>query len=306
MGFSQKHINLVASPSGSNVNVRKEPTTNSTVLYNRSNTATPGTVASAGRTTGDFVKEGSYTWFKIILTKSYGGQSWGWVRNDVVKLYKPKTEQISEAKAKSLIDNLVQTDIQVYEQALKIAPLLDSAEKKGANVSKQKNLYKEIVQRLEARQEKMKNSKLLKWQTGIKKGTEKLKDFFKSFLATQYHIYGTESIGAIGTIIISAVIGGGLVVAAYFAFRPDYDESKTDLKMSTELEKALSLLTPIEAAKLQKDLEKQVDTAYNTGKSNERFNVLGGGLKWALIALVVGWGVTKGLNVYSSVKKVKK
>ena len=306
MGFSQKHVNLIASPKGSSVNVRKEATTASAILFNRSGSASAGKVASAGRTTGDFVKIGNYTWYKISLSKAYKGQSWGWVRNDVIKLYKPKADNISKAKAKSLVDNLIKSDIKVYEQALKIAPLLSAAEKNGENVSKYKNTYKGIIERLESRQSKLKTSKLLKVKTGIKKGMEFLKKGFKAYLATQFHIRVTgDSIGSITAVVIGAVIGGGVAVAAYFYFRPDYDESKTDLKMSAELEKALSLLSPEEAAALQANLEKQVDNAFNYGKSNERFGNIFSILKWVVIIGGVAFVVNKGLGMANSAKKLK-
>ncbi len=305
MSFSTKHINLIVAPKGTNVNIRQQPTTQSAVLFNRSNKAPEGKTPSAGRTTGDFYKDNAgHTWYKVALYKEYNGQKYGWARNDVIKLFKPKEDNISKEKAQSLIDNLVKSDIQVYKNALLLAPLLDQAEKNGHNISQHKSKYEGLVKRLERRQNKIKTSKLLKWRTGLDKGMTWFKNSFKTYLSTQFGIYGTNpNIGAIPAIVIGAVIGGGIAVAAYFAFRPEYDESKTDLKMSKELEKALSSLTPEEAAKLKNNLEKQVDNAYNTGVSNERFGNIAKILKYGLVIGLAFWGGTKLLQASKAVKQ---
>ena len=305
MGFSHNHISLIVSPLGGSLNIRQSPTTLSAVLFKRlNNPSSPGKIASAGRSTGDTFKDKSgFIWYKISLVNKYKGQRWGWVRNDVIKFYKSKGDKVSQEKAQSLVNNLIATDQKVYTKALLLAPLLDIAEKKGNNIESLKIKYLGIIKRLERRQNKIKTSKLLKWRTGIEKGLTWFKNAFKSYLSspTTYK-YGINGIGSITAIVVSGVIGGGLVVAAYFAFRPDYDESTIDLEMSKELEKALSLLTPEEAQKLQANLEKQVDNAYNTGKSNERFNIIA---KYGLYALLVAgsfWGGSKLLKATKSIK----
>jgi hypothetical protein len=80
------------------------------------------------------------------------------------------------------------------------------------------------------------------------------------------NVYG---IGSITGVVIGAVIGAGLIVGAYFAFKPKYDESTADLKISKDLEAALATLTPEKAAEVKADLEKQIDTAYNQGKTDQ-------------------------------------
>lgn len=301
MKFSTKHINLIVAPKGTNVNIRAEATTKSKVLFNRKNNASEGKVASAGRTTGDYVKDGDYIWYKITLYKQYAGQTWGWVRNDVIRLFKPKADTVSKEQAQRLVDKLVQSDQEVYKKSLLLAPLLEQAEKQGKNVTSLKEQFKGIIQRLETRQNKIKTSKLLKWKAGLQKGLTWFKNAFKTYLLTQYGIAG-DSIGALGAIVVGAVIGGGLAVAAYFAFRADYDESTIDLKTSKELEKALSLLTPEEAKTLQQNLEKQIDEAAKTGYTSAKF---GSALKLVKYGVVIVAAFWIGSKVLSLTKKAK-
>jgi hypothetical protein len=75
-------------PSGTSVNVRREPSTVSEVVMN----AKAGT--KAGTTTGESKKMADGTWLKIQL--SFGI---GWVRSDVVKLVAPGTSTIKTQTA---------------------------------------------------------------------------------------------------------------------------------------------------------------------------------------------------------------
>ena len=123
---------------------------------------------------------------------------------------------------------------------------------------------------------------------------DKLVEGFKSFVLTHYNLY-IQGIGAIPlvAIVVGAVAGAGLSVAAYFAFRPEYDESKTDLKLSKELEDVLKNVDPITAENIKADLEKQVDTAYYKGKTAGTFSGMFNILKPIAFAALGFWGITK-------------
>ena len=100
----------------------------------------------------------------------------------------------------------------------------------------------------------------------------------------------------VAAVVVGAIIGGGLATAAYFAFRPDYDESKTDLIISTELEEALSKVTPETATKIKAGLEKQVDDAYNSGKTAGSFSGMFSILKPVAIGLLGFFAIQKFLQ----------
>jgi hypothetical protein len=206
-------------------------------------------------------------WFQVILNSS---QNIAYVREDVTKFLQPKETDISAAESKKIIDGLVNNDIQVHDHLVKSANILTGLKTKGVPVSVYEKNFKSLFDRFARRQEKIKNSKILKWQSGFKKGTQNLIDGFKAYVLLNTGIY--ISALPVAAVVISAVAGAGLSVLAYFAFRPEYDESKTDLVLSKELEETLSKLEPETARKIKDNLEQQIDKAYNTGKTHGTFS----------------------------------
>jgi hypothetical protein len=272
--FKTSLINLIAAPKGDSLNYRSAPNTQSKILH----TSLKG--KSGGRTTGDYFTLSDGTWLKVLLNQS---ELTAYVREDVTSLIKPTTNPtITDAEAQSLIDKLVKSDEETYYTLLRIAAILKQLSKAGIDISSYTAKYRPLELQFFERQQKMKDSQLLKIQIGIKKVYARLKETF--------------GIGSITGLIVGAIIGVGVAVSIYFAFRPTYNESKVDLKVSSDLEKALSSLNPAAAASVKKDLEKQIDDAYNTGLKDGTFDGLFKILKPLGIGLFAFWGVTKLIN----------
>ena len=180
----------------------------------------------------------------------------------------------------------------IHESLILSANLLTSASSKGINVSAFQDKFKGLFTRLTRRQEKIKTSKILAWKTGLKKGMDNLVEGFKTYMLVNFGVY-IQGIGSITAIVIAAVAGAGLAVAAYFAFRPEYDESKTDLKISRDLEDLLKKTDPENATKIKADLEGQIDKAYNTGKTQGTFSGMFNIIKPLAFAALGFWGITK-------------
>lgn len=284
--FNRDYVNLITTAkSQSGLNYRSGPGTS----YKTIGTGAYG--KSFGRTSGNYYKMSDGIWYQVILN---GIKGYAYVREDVTKLVVPKDTPVSDAESKKLIDALVNNDIQIHESLIRTANLLSTAKAKGAVVSAYEEKYKGLLTRLIRRQDKIKNSKILSWKTGLKKGMDKLVEGFKTYVLVNWGIY-IKGIGAIPivAIVVGAVAGAGLSVAAYFAFRPEYDESKTDLKLSKELEDILKKVDPVTAEKIKTDLEKQVDTAYNKGKTAGTFSGMFNVIKPIAFAALGFWGVTK-------------
>lgn len=270
--FNIKYTNKITAPAGSGLNYRKEPNTSSKIY------ATAKKGKSKGRTTGTYIEMSDGPWWEVLLNKINVA---AWARQDVTKLYEPKKTGITEKQAKKLIDGLIESDDNIYHSLLKLNALIDNLRFKGYDVSKYEKVLLKLANRLKGRQELIKNSKILKYKTGLKKGYEKLRDKFIR------KISGIGAIGTLAAIIIGGVAGGGLAIAAYFAFRPSYNESKDDLVLTKELEAALNNLDPIESQKIKADLEKQVDKAYKAGLTSGTFSGMG---KFAKPLILMGLG----------------
>lgn len=262
--YNKEYTNKLTSPkSQSGLNYRLGPGTN----YKSFGVCPYG--KSWGRTTGNFYKMTDGSWYQVLLN---GEKGYTWIREDVTSFTDPAQNDVTAAQSKKMIDELVYNDIVIHESLIKSANLINSIKAKGVSIKAQETQYITLLNRHARRQEKIKNSKVLKWQTGLKKGITKLVDGFKSYLLSQgIYIAGIGAIQLV-PVVLAAAAGAGLAITAYFLFRPEYDESKTDLKITRELEEALSKVDPETAEIIKKQLEEQVDDAYNKGKTAGTFD----------------------------------
>lgn len=287
--FDKDKVNLIAyAKNQTGLNYRTGPGTNYKILgtapYNK----------SYGRTTGNYYQMSDGIWYQVLLN---GKDSYAFVRNDVTRLAKPTKNPVTSSDSKKVIDGLVNNDMKINESLIRTANLLQSLKNKGVKTDSYNNEYKSLLNRYIQRQNKIKNSKILKWKTGLKRGYEKLSVGFKTFLSTQFGI-NISGIGAIPIIavVVSAVAGAGLAVLAYFAFKPEYDESKTDYKKIIELENVLNKVDPNTAGKIRQEIEKQIDTAYYKGETSGKFSGAFKIVKPLAMAFLGFWGITKFLD----------
>lgn len=262
MSQAAEYKNLEVYPRGSSLNVRKTPTTASAIL------ATVQSGKLAGKTTGNYLSMTDGKWYQLQLAN----KTLGYVRDDVAAIIKPNS--VTVADAKGVINDLVESDKKVFESLLRIAPLLSVAKQKGVETSVYEKQFKTLTDRLASRQDALKKSTVIKWQTGVKKGYESMMTWFKDL----YSKISGIGVFPIAGIVVTAVATAALGVGAYFTFKPKYSESTVDLKISSDLENLLKKTDPETASKIKVDLEKQVDTSYNQGKTDEKFSGM-----WAII-----------------------
>jgi hypothetical protein len=265
--FDDNFVGLEIYPKGSSVNVRSGVSTSSTIVV----TKKAGELV--GLTTGAYILQPDGKWIQTKI-----GDKYVYVREDVETESKPQA--VTKTDAFGMIQKLVESDKKVFETLLRINPLLFTIKQKGIDTTKHEQLSNDLWARLSSRQDEIKKSNMVKWESGIKKGYDKLINWFKSLVS------GTNTVGALPAIIIGVVVGAGLAVGGYFIFKPKYDESTVDLKISSELEGLLAKTDPATATKIKNNLENQIDTAYNQGKTDGTF----GGISKILlpIGLLVG------------------
>lgn len=282
--FSRNKVNLVIYPRGSSLNYREKPTTASRVLYNSKKNV------SFGRTTGTWVKMSDGIWYQTVLN---GVDKIAWVREDVIKLEKPtKDLDKSKAEVQSIVNKLVQNDIKVHESLLRSSALIESLKKQGRSFSIYEKQFKELWDRMESRQDAIKNSRAVRWKEGVK-------NWYNQFTGFVKNIFKRSSVGSVSgaSIIIGVVVIALLNGAAWLIFRPKYINSTKDLKISGELESLLNQANPLMAERIKEDLERQIDQAFQTGVSRGEF---GGSLKMIKnlaigvgTFLVLDWGMRK-------------
>jgi len=257
-------VNLVILPKNDKLTVRMYPSTNDTTETGGSNiifTANKG--EGVGRTSGQYVLIDGFYWLVVNLYKTYTingiKRNYGYVREDVVDKYIPKDNAVAEANCSSMMHDLITNDKKLYAQLLKLNYLLAAAKSQGKNTASIQTQFNAIKAEYEARQNRIKASKWVE----VQEWSDTVLDNIKSFFGIGLEPITMTAIGAV-------LIGALAMVEVYYLFKPDYETGKANLQVSKNLETALANLTPEQAQAVKNDLEKQIDTAYNQGKTDQK------------------------------------
>jgi hypothetical protein len=244
---------VVFSRTGGVLNVRETPSTYRPPLL----VLQPG--QPAGRTTGNYLTMQDGNWYQVSLIKPVGNNKYGYVRQDVVRFENPAQSPIAESNAQKLLNDLVETDKENFARFYVIAAQLAAAQKKGINITAQKQSLTALVNRFIQRQRKLQNSNLVKASVATTDFINKLKGFVG---------IGEVVIGTGVVIGVSVAAGAALAAAAYYAFKPDYDQAYADKRAAIALEDFASKLSPQDYAALKEKVAKEISEAYNQGKSD--------------------------------------
>lgn len=291
--YSKEKKGLYVTSKGGSANIRQGVGTYSKAIIN----IKKGELA--GRLTGQYNSMSDGDWYHVELEGRPGGHHYGYIREDVAEFLTKKQWKELEGKGKKLIDKLVENDIEIFHTLIISANLIQGLKNRGANTLSYEKEHDKLVKRHAERQDKIKTSKALKWKTGLKKGYQKLRDKYIEYLKKTYGLGAVPVIA----VIVGVAIGAGLSAAAYFAFRPAYDESKQDLVISKDLEKALENIDPETKQKVLSDLEGQVDVAYRRGEERGKFSGVFGTIKILAFAVLGYLAVTKVMDYQKSRKR---
>lgn len=239
-----------------------------------------------GTCTGDYEEKTDGRWFLINLAVPIGGRTSAYARQDVLQFVPKEKSSEYNSQGKKLVEKLIASDQQLYASLGKIGAYLQTLSEKGVNIKAYEGSFNKLYEKLRKRQEKLQGSKILKVKTSFAQKSAVWWAKFQIFMQTR-NIAGLGAVPVIA-IAVGAAIGVGLSVTAYFTFRSDYKESTEDLKISQDLERALATLEPEKAAAVVKDLEKQIDTSFATGKTAGKFSGTFGTIK-TLAILVLGY-----------------
>ncbi len=282
MALSEKHRNKTVFPRTGILNAYRLPSLGSQIV----NVYIKG--APAGVTTGQIQQVSSGFWLELNL---YGGFN-GWVRaNDI--LLSSYTIPVKEGNGKGLIDRIINNDFELYHRLLIIAENINRLNNNGISTNTHNGTLSFLIKSYQDRQNHIKGSKLIKFQLKIKSAYKFLVDKFRP---KRNNIGLAISI----SIAIGLVAAAGTSLAIYLIFRPDYDASTRDLKVSKNLESALEGLDPKIKQSILDDLERQVDRAFLFGLFEGK---LGSFLKIAKTGILIGGGLWLGSKLLSSVKK---
>ena len=172
----------------------------------------------------------------------------------------------TKSDAQQLINDLIVNNKTIFENNLLCAGMISKMKANGETVpiDYQNDLYV-LQSRLQARNEKINNSAFIdSKQTASPTGFIQYQSDLQDFMNTP----GIGILPVVAYIIVAVVFGILVSALIYLIFKPEYDGSKADLKVSANLTKALATLSPEAREGVLTDLQGQVDTAYITGKTD--------------------------------------
>jgi len=326
MNFTQadfkqsQYYGYYVTPKSGNVNIRKYPGTKEAIITKMVMGEKGGTVMALYNKKVD-----DYSWYYIKLKEPVGGVQYGFVATSVIKVGKTDTgestapsqssltnnEKIVIEKAEKLIKEVADRDIMICKRLVVFYYVLLKQKEQGKNVDKQWVVLKAMAIRYMERQNKLKEIK--NWQ-GV---TIQLKDSLEiTKFWVDYERLGIRSIPIDGlggvalgwALIVTGVllIGAGIALAVNRALEEEYSRQTEDIKLTGAFGKHIKNLPEgKEKEDIIKDVENQIDDAYEQGyKEGSR------GSSWAWIkngAIVVFsvWGFTKLLDMSESWRSKK-
>lgn len=239
---------------------------------------------------GDFGQKTEDALFDLVGVKTVPPK----LQEAMVKTY-PMMVERANALAKGTpapdrtLRNLIQTDQQVFQNLLVIYAIYEKA------TPQQRERYKtEFARAFNVAVRLMKRYKtmLASGQVMVLPGyPAKYKPLVQRYVTSQ----GVKGIGVaplvvIGVVALCGIFAGGVAAYGIMAWlTPAYSESTVDFKVTKEVEAALSKLPESDRETILKEVEKQIDKAYVTGKRDGKTSGFFGGTKTMLfVGAIVG------------------
>jgi len=171
-----------------------------------------------------------------------------------------------DSSAKNIMANLIANNKTILENNLLCAGMISYMEANGETVPvAHRSVLYNLQSRLEARNGKILNSPFIdSKQTASPTGFDQYASNLQSFMNNP----GIGIAPVVIYLVVTVVITLLSTALIYLMFKPDYSESKSHLKQSSDLTKALATLSPEARARAIADLEGQIDKAYITGKTD--------------------------------------
>lgn len=230
-----------------------------------------------GRASGTHFTMSDGLWYQVNLNALSGGKTSGYVKAfyngapNVEISGAPAASPAAEQSAQALADDIIKMDRLTFENLVKSYKHCQAIQKNGkkppADILKK---MAEVYNSLGDRQEKLKNMSGTSYRTAALKDQQASAGMY-SMLSNARSIRGVGWIQLV-VILVVFIIGAASAVAVYYSIKPDYTDAKADLKISTDLEKALATLSPESAQNVRDNLEQQIDNAYNQGKTDNKFS----------------------------------
>ena len=275
---------LVVYPRGSRLPVYENPTSDRKIdVYQKGD--------AAGRTTGDVVYlDDGTVWLRVNLTKLAARtlKEIGWVRMDYSTLAKTEANPKVDGKAEEMLNDMLKQDAEIVRRLQRVYNAAIKLKQRGKNVKKISDIMGKLLSGVIVRQNRLKKTEGITLKKPLK----------ANILINKISGPG---IGAAPLVVYAgvAIAGGIATVALYYAFRPDYLDSKKDFIITADLEKMIDANIADPKAreelkeKIKEEGQEQLEDAYRDGRDDQKWKDLWATGKYVLFGLATFFVITK-------------
>ena len=275
MGVSNnpKYKNASLYPLGNTANVRSGASLTDDILF------VAKKPSRCGIATGNIIQseaDGAEYWLQIV-PDDQSKAKFAYVRSDVCTFVNPnKTDDDSPvltytgSNGNILLDTIIKNDKTLYKQLLVFAQVIENMKSASIDTSQVQPIYDSILNDYKARQTKI--AKTIGTGVIIETSLDLIPG--GSIFVDLYNKFSNWLSGRLGVaqyvipVALTAIVTGLVIYALYEMFKPDYERGKVNIQQSALLKKALSSLSPEDQKTVLRDLQTQLDDAYNAGKGN--------------------------------------
>ena len=315
-------------PKNAELNIRQQPGTDAKILSTIKSNQKAGVVLALYKN-----KVNNYNWYYILLNNPVENIKYGFVAIEVSTFKKgtattttttnttstantsnntntstntastsnTSTSTDDETKrivAEKLIKGVADRDVIIYKRILVIYYQLVRLQSIGQNVDRQMTVLKNLALRYVDRQNKLQQVKDAEKQGTINFGPVNVDTFVIYDKVKNYLGLGLIQIPVAILIGVVAVVSIGVTLWIINLLKPAYDKQAEDLKITGEFKTWFDKI-PDEKAKtaIKAELGKQIDDAYNAGKSSGSWGSTFTWIKTGAIVFASIWAGTKLLDM---------
>lgn len=202
----------------------------------------------------------------------YSQYAYGWVYLDEIRTNKAKGNY-NVKDLQDLVNEIITNNQKIVVENLTSAYLIDRLESKGIRVdSSIKNTIKSLQERVNERDQQLQKNEYLKnRQSGTPAVPQKYIDSLNKLFGAKIGVVLTLSVTTV--IIIAAIIGAGIVVALFYAFKGSAAQSASDYKLAKKTQDILKKLSPEDAKQVEKEIKNSWNAGYKLGSKSSIKNI---------------------------------
>lgn len=177
---------------------------------------------------------------------------------------KAKPKLSTDGDGEACIKNLVRNDQQLHRLIIKMQVRKAYLARRGKTNAVLDTQLVRLIQRYNARQGRVRSSRLLKVQTGIAKDVQAMKDWFSSWISGPVQVGEVGAVPLVVVVPVAIVALAGLGYLVYRAFWGDEKQGLADLSEAAHMDDRYLSMSPEQ----QQFFDENMKQAYQKGQDD--------------------------------------